>query len=182
MQSRKLTPQIRTPQTLRCESSAIRRSRRRVHVSSPRTRQPPIIIATTTTIGNPEQVLFVLPRRPKCDSVEKNKNTPASSDFVGTACPRPNLRLKQAIANWRAVQHTLRQLQRLSRAKLFKFLRQPKRRKRLGKNMLAWPKRDSHRRAQAQTQSGGRSTKFGTPRNQQTIPFSQQTMASDAKT
>ena len=44
--------------------------------------------------------------------------------------------LKQAIANWRAVQRTLRQMQRFSRAELFESLPQPKRRKRLGKKVL----------------------------------------------
>jgi len=44
--------------------------------------------------------------------------------------------LKQAIANWRAVQRTLRHMQRLSRAELFESLPQPKRRKRLGKKVL----------------------------------------------
>ncbi|MEI6780511.1 MAG: DUF6788 family protein [Verrucomicrobiota bacterium] len=44
--------------------------------------------------------------------------------------------LKQAIANWRAVQQILRQMQRLSRAELFESLPQPKRRKRLGKKVL----------------------------------------------
>lgn len=44
--------------------------------------------------------------------------------------------LKQAIANWRGVQKTLRQMQRLSRAELFESLPNPKRRKRLGKKVL----------------------------------------------
>ena len=44
--------------------------------------------------------------------------------------------LKQAIANWRAVQKILRQMQRLSRAELFESLPHPKRRKRLGKKVL----------------------------------------------
>jgi len=44
--------------------------------------------------------------------------------------------LKQAIANWRSVQKTLRQMQRLSRAELFASLPNPKRRKRLGKRVL----------------------------------------------
>jgi hypothetical protein len=44
--------------------------------------------------------------------------------------------LKQAIANWRAVQETLRQMQRLSREELFESLPHPKRRKRLGKRVL----------------------------------------------
>ena len=45
--------------------------------------------------------------------------------------------LKKAIANWRALQKTLRQMQRLSREELFKSLPNPKRRKRLGKKVLA---------------------------------------------
>lgn len=44
--------------------------------------------------------------------------------------------LKQAIANWRTVQKTLRQMQRLSREELFKSLPNPKRRKRLSKKVL----------------------------------------------
>jgi len=44
--------------------------------------------------------------------------------------------LKEAIANWRTVQKTLRQMQRLSRAELFESLLNPKRRKRLGKKIL----------------------------------------------
>ena len=44
--------------------------------------------------------------------------------------------LKQAIANWRTVQQTLRQMQRLSRAELFDSLPNPRRRKRLGKKVL----------------------------------------------
>jgi hypothetical protein len=44
--------------------------------------------------------------------------------------------LKDAIANWRTVQNTLRQMQRLSRAELFESLPHPKRRKRLGKKVL----------------------------------------------
>lgn len=44
--------------------------------------------------------------------------------------------LKQAIANWRTVQKTLRQMQRLSREELFDSLPNPKRRKRLGKKVL----------------------------------------------
>ena len=44
--------------------------------------------------------------------------------------------LKQAIANWRAVQRTLRQMQRLSREELFASLPHPRRRKRLGKKVL----------------------------------------------
>src|SRR5713226_8784558 len=44
--------------------------------------------------------------------------------------------LKEAIANWRAVQKTLRQMQRLSREELFESLPHPKRRKRLSKKVL----------------------------------------------
>jgi hypothetical protein len=44
--------------------------------------------------------------------------------------------LKQAIANWRVVQKTLRQMQRLSREELFESLPSPRRRKRLGKQVL----------------------------------------------
>jgi cyclopropane fatty-acyl-phospholipid synthase-like methyltransferase len=44
--------------------------------------------------------------------------------------------LKQAIANWRTVQKTLRQMQRLSREELFETLPNPRRRKRLGKKVL----------------------------------------------
>jgi len=44
--------------------------------------------------------------------------------------------LKQAIANWRTVQETLRQMQRLSREELFTSLPNPKRRKQLSKTVL----------------------------------------------
>jgi hypothetical protein len=44
--------------------------------------------------------------------------------------------LKQAIANWRTVQNTLRQMQRLSREELFESLPGPKRRKKLSKTVL----------------------------------------------
>jgi hypothetical protein len=44
--------------------------------------------------------------------------------------------LKQAIANWRLVQDTLRQMQRLSREELFECLPNPKRRKELSKEVL----------------------------------------------
>jgi hypothetical protein len=44
--------------------------------------------------------------------------------------------LKQAIANWRAVQRTLHRMQCLSRQELFASLPNPKRRKRLGKKVL----------------------------------------------
>jgi len=44
--------------------------------------------------------------------------------------------LKKAIANWRVVQKTLRQMQCLSREELFTSLPNPKRRKRLGKKVL----------------------------------------------
>jgi hypothetical protein len=44
--------------------------------------------------------------------------------------------LRQAIVNWRTVQRTLRQMQRLSRQELFESLPNPPRRKRLGKKVL----------------------------------------------
>ena len=44
--------------------------------------------------------------------------------------------LKQAIANWRTLQQTLRQMQRLSREELFESLPNPKRRKKLSKKVL----------------------------------------------
>ena len=44
--------------------------------------------------------------------------------------------LQQAIANWRQVQHTLKEMQRLSRRMLFENLPHPPRRKRLGKRVL----------------------------------------------
>ena len=44
--------------------------------------------------------------------------------------------LQQAIANWRQVQHTLKEMQRLSRRMLFETLPHPPRRKRLGKRVL----------------------------------------------
>lgn len=44
--------------------------------------------------------------------------------------------LKQAIANWHAVQKTLRQMQRLSREELFAAIPGPKRRKKLSKRVL----------------------------------------------
>ena len=44
--------------------------------------------------------------------------------------------LKSAISNWRALQNTLRQMQRLSREELFATLPEPKRRKRLSKTVL----------------------------------------------
>jgi hypothetical protein len=44
--------------------------------------------------------------------------------------------LKQAIDNWRTVQKTLRQMQRLSREELFESLPEPKRRKKLSKTVL----------------------------------------------
>jgi hypothetical protein len=43
---------------------------------------------------------------------------------------------KQAIANWRALQKTLRQMQRLSREELFDSLPGPQRRKKLSKKVL----------------------------------------------
>jgi len=44
--------------------------------------------------------------------------------------------LKQAIANWRAVQEILRQMQRLSREELFESVPSPQRRKPLSKRVL----------------------------------------------
>ena len=44
--------------------------------------------------------------------------------------------LQEAIANWRQVQHTLKEMQRLSRRMLFETLPHPPRRKRLGKRVL----------------------------------------------
>ena len=44
--------------------------------------------------------------------------------------------LEQAIANWRQVQSTLKEMQRLSRRTLFETLPHPPRRKRLGKKVL----------------------------------------------
>jgi hypothetical protein len=44
--------------------------------------------------------------------------------------------LKTAIANWRAIQETLRQMQRLSREELFTALPNPNRRKQLSKEVL----------------------------------------------
>ena len=44
--------------------------------------------------------------------------------------------LKQAIANWRTVQETLRHMQRLSREELFESVPGPKRRKQLSKKVL----------------------------------------------
>ena len=44
--------------------------------------------------------------------------------------------LSQAIDNWRRVQATLKQMQRLSRRVLFETVRNPPRRKRLGKKVL----------------------------------------------
>ena len=44
--------------------------------------------------------------------------------------------LREAIQNWRQVQETLRQMQRLSRHVLFKTVPHPPRRKRLGKKVL----------------------------------------------
>ena len=44
--------------------------------------------------------------------------------------------LKTAIENWRTLQQTLRQMQRLSREELFASLPDPKRRKRLSKTVL----------------------------------------------
>ena len=44
--------------------------------------------------------------------------------------------LREAIANWRRVQHTLKEMQRFSRRMLFETLPHPPRRKRLGKRVL----------------------------------------------
>src|SRR5664279_3516693 len=44
--------------------------------------------------------------------------------------------LKQAIVNWRKVQQTLRQMQRLSREELFDSVPGPQRRKKLSKRVL----------------------------------------------
>jgi hypothetical protein len=44
--------------------------------------------------------------------------------------------LKEAIGNWRKLQDTLKEMQRLSRQFLFENLPNPKRRKRLGKKVL----------------------------------------------
>ena len=44
--------------------------------------------------------------------------------------------LEQAIANWRTMQQTVKQMQRLSREVLFTTLPHPPRRKRLNKNVL----------------------------------------------
>ena len=45
--------------------------------------------------------------------------------------------LRTAIANWRQVQQTLKEMQRLSREVLFATVPHPPRRKRLGKKVLA---------------------------------------------
>ena len=44
--------------------------------------------------------------------------------------------LREAIANWRQVQATLKEMQRLSRRVLFETVQNPPRRKRLGKRVL----------------------------------------------
>ena len=44
--------------------------------------------------------------------------------------------LKEAIANWRRVKQTLKEMQRLSRQVLFATVPHPRRRKRLGKKVL----------------------------------------------
>ena len=44
--------------------------------------------------------------------------------------------LNQAITNWRTMQKTLKEMQRLSRAELFRTVPGPKRRKKLGKKVL----------------------------------------------
>lgn len=48
--------------------------------------------------------------------------------------------LKTAIANWRDVQATLKEMQRLSRQVLFATVPHPRRRKRLGKKVLGLTK------------------------------------------
>jgi len=44
--------------------------------------------------------------------------------------------LKQAITNWRTMQKTLKEMQRLSREELFQTIQGPKRRKKLDKKVL----------------------------------------------
>jgi hypothetical protein len=44
--------------------------------------------------------------------------------------------LKEAIQNWRTIQATLKEMQRLSRRVLFETVKNPPRRKRLGKKVL----------------------------------------------
>jgi cyclopropane fatty-acyl-phospholipid synthase-like methyltransferase len=44
--------------------------------------------------------------------------------------------LKEAVANWRQLQKTLKEMQRLSRKTLFETIPNPRRRKRLGKRVL----------------------------------------------
>lgn len=44
--------------------------------------------------------------------------------------------LRTAIENWRAMQATLKEMQRISRQELFETVPEPKRRKRLGKKVL----------------------------------------------
>lgn len=56
---------------------------------------------------------------------------------VSVALAREQYRwLKEAIANWRQVQETLKRMQRLSRQVLFQTLPHPPRRKKLGKRAL----------------------------------------------
>jgi hypothetical protein len=43
--------------------------------------------------------------------------------------------MREAIANWRRLQDTLKEMQRLSRQVLFETMPHPKRRKRLGKKV-----------------------------------------------
>ena len=45
--------------------------------------------------------------------------------------------LQEAIQNWRKIQATLKEMQRLSRRVLFETVKNPPRRKRLGKRVLA---------------------------------------------
>jgi hypothetical protein len=54
-----------------------------------------------------------------------------------------SLWLKEAIGNWRQLQATLKEMQRLSRQVLFETLANPQRRKRLGKKVLGLIKRHS---------------------------------------
>lgn len=57
-------------------------------------------------------------------------------DFILTYTEIPWDQRKAAIENWRQVQDTLRQMQRLSRHVLFSTVPHPPRRKRLGKKVL----------------------------------------------
>ena len=56
---------------------------------------------------------------------------------ISVALSKPQYEwLKEAIANWRQVQQTLKAMQRLSRQVLFATVPHPRRRKRLGKKVL----------------------------------------------